>query len=378
MRFTGLLLGAALALSAGCAPAPAADHGAPAGSPAALQALLDHWRARAGVPAVTLTVGGPGAAAWAGASGTAERGGGAPVPPDVPFRVASVTKTFVATVVLQLAEAGALRLDDPLARWVPGFPGAGAVTIRQLLDHTSGIPDYGRAPGIGKRLLADRDRRWSTADVLALVAGTRRDAAPGRAYSYSNTNYVLLGEVIRAVTGAGWAEEVRRRVIDPLGLRGTFVAGAEPGAERGAVAPVAGYFDADNDGHTENVWDRPWASLETSEGAAGALVSTGPDLARFVTALFRGELLTPASLAAMTREGPHHPRFSNYGLGVEILRPDYETVVWGHGGSLPGFRSAMWYLPDRGVAIVVLANEWRSDPGDLAELAMRRLGAGAR
>jgi D-alanyl-D-alanine carboxypeptidase len=348
----------ALILIAGCAPAPAG-----------LQDLLDRWRVRAGVPAVTVAVGRPRVALWTGASGSLVRGGVEPAPAEVRLRAGSVTKTFVATVVLQLAEAGRVRLDEPLRRALPAVPVGGDATVRQVLDHTSGVPDYGRLPELRERLLAERDRRWSAAEVLALVAGRRAESRPGEAWSYSNTNYVLLGELIRAVTGSDWATEVRRRVIEPLGLRDTFVAGSEP--VPGGLVP--GYFDADSDGDSENVWDRPWPALETSEGAAGAIVSTAADLARFAVALFEGRLLHPASLAAMVAPGPHHPRFSGYGLGVELLRPDYETEVWGHGGSLPGFRTALWYLPATRTTIVVLVNDARANPADLAELIMRQL-----
>ena len=140
-----------------------------------------------------------------------------------------------------------------------------------------------------------------------------------------------------------------------------------------AIRPVIpGYFDTDNDGDLENVeTGRPWTSLETSEGPAGALISTAPDLVVFGDALFRGRrLLRDGTLRAMVADNPFHPRFSNYGLGVEILRPDYRTTVWGHGGFLPGFKSTLWYVPSRDAVIVVLANDTRANPADLAELVI--------
>lgn len=356
----GLVVGAAASVSA----ARSQDTAPP---DARLQHLLDRWRQRADVPAVTLAVDAP-TGRFAGASGTAERGGGAPATADSPFRIASITKMFVAVVALQLVQEGRLGLDDRLAPYVPGFPGGDRITIRQLLNHTSGVPDYGRTAHFGKRLLDDRQRRWSTDEVLALVTGVRPDFAPGTDYLYSNTGYVLLGRVIEAVTGSTWAVEVRRRIIDPLGLRHTFVAGAEP--VPGGVLP--GYFDIDNDGDQENIeTGRPWPSLETTEGAAGAIVSTAPDLVVFGGALFRGRLVAPAVLRQMVAGGPHHPRNSNYGLGVEITRPDYRTTVWGHGGFIPGFRSALWYVPQQDLVVVALANDSRANPQDLAELVMR-------
>jgi len=333
-----------------------------------LPRLVERWRLRAAVPAVTVAVDTRGQPLALAASGTGLRGGGTAATPDAQFRIASITKPFVATVILQLAEERRLGLDDPLSRYVPTFPGGARITLRQLLNHTSGVPDFELADGFGPGLLADRQRRWRTDEILALVTGARPDFAPGTRYSYSNTGYVLLGEVIRVVTGSTWAAEVRRRILDPLHLRHTFVAGAEP--VPGGVLP--GYFDADNDGDEENIeTGRPWPSLESAEGAAGAIVSTAADLAAFGGALFRGRLLGPASMRQMLAEGAHHPRGTNYGLGVEITRPDYRTTVWGHGGALPGFRSALWYVPRDDTVIVVLANDWRANPQDLAELALR-------
>ena len=137
----------------------------------------------------------------------------------------------------------------------------------------------------------------------------------------------------------------------------------------------ATFRDAPDDRGTEIHVEtgKPWTSLETSDGAAGCIVSTGPDLLAFGQALFRGRLLSAETMRAMTAEGPFHPRFTNYGLGLEIARPDYRTTIWGHGGYLPGFRSSLWYVPSRDAVIVVLANDARAEPRDLAELAMRRL-----
>jgi D-alanyl-D-alanine carboxypeptidase len=335
---------------------------------AGLPQLLDGWRRRADLPAVSVAVDTPDRQRVLAVSGTAERGGGAPVTVDAQFRVASITKLFVATVVLQLVQEGRLHLDDRLAAHVPTFPGGERITVRQLLNHTSGVPDYMRTARFGQRLLEDRQRRWRADELLALVTSARPDFAPGTNYLYSNTGYVLLGQVIEAAAGSSWATEVRRRIIDPLGLRHTYVSGAEP--VPGGVLP--GYFDADEDGDQENIeTGRPWPSLETSEGPAGAIVSTAADLSVFGSALFRGRLLSPAMLRLATAEGPHHPRTTNYGLGVEVLRPDYRTTVWGHGGFTPGFRSVLWYVPRDDLLIVVLANDSRANPQDLAELITR-------
>ena len=366
-RIASAVMAVALLLTAGGCASNAAPE--PLGQdPVAWQALLHQWRSRGDAPATVLGVSSGDGETWVGADGTPERDG-PPAGRDAPFRIASITKVFVAVVVLQLVEEGRLRLDDPASRYAPDA-GAWPVTIRELLNHTSGIPDFGMADEFGEELAARRDRRWSAAEVVALVADNEPTFPAGTGYSYSNTNYVLLGEVVETVTGHGWAREVRRRILDPLELRDTYVAGFEP-ARR---PPIAGYFDLDNDGDFDNVETaEPWTSLETSDGAAGCIVSTGPDLLAFGDALFHGRLLSAETMRAMTADGPFHPRFTNYGLGLEIARPDYRTTIWGHGGYLPGFRSILWYVPSRDAVIVVLANDARAEPRDLAELAMRRL-----
>src|SRR5918998_791760 len=248
----------------------------PVSGPEALHSTLTRWRTRADIPAVVLGVAHPGGS-WRGADRTVERGGSAHVPSDASFRIGSITKVFVAVVVLQLVEEGTLGLDDQVSSHLPGYTLEPA-TIRQLLNHTSGIPDYTLAAGFNKELLEHRDRRWTAAEVIALVQGKEPQFPAGTGYAYSNTDYILLGEAINSVTGTSWAHQVRRRILDPLQLKGTYIAGFEP-----APKPVVpGYFDADNDGHVENIeTGRPWTALETSEGPAGAIVSTVPDLLRF-------------------------------------------------------------------------------------------------
>jgi D-alanyl-D-alanine carboxypeptidase len=270
-------------------------------------------------------------------------------------------------VVLQLAAEGRLGLDDPASRYVRGTPGLDGVTIRQLLDHTSGLPDYSAVQeGFGPGLLRDRDRRWTAGELLTISSSVQRDFPPGSAYAYSNSNYVALGLVVESVTGTTWAAQVRTRIIDPLHLDATYVAGAERGP-----AVTAGYGDGDNDGDVENLENgREWTSLASSEGPAGALVSTAGDLATFADALFHGRLVDGSALRDMTTPTRHHPRASGYGLGVEITRPDWTTTVWGHGGFLPGFRSTMWYVPSVDRVVVVLTNDSRGDTADLAELLL--------
>lgn len=356
------LLMVVLVLTAATACAPRSS----AASPAARGELVERWRQRAQAPAVVVALDAAGRDLEVHASGSPHRGGSAPVPVDARFRIASITKTLVATVVLQLVAEGSLRLDAPVDAVLPDAPAD--VTVRQLLDHTSGLPDHGRTAGFSDGLLRDRDRVWTPTELLSLVADYDHDFPPGTDWSYSNTGYVLLGELVHAVTGRSWAAEVRARVLDPLGMRDTWTGSAEPA--RGTVLP--GYGDGDGDGDEEDLeTGGPWPSLETSEGAAGAVVSTATDLARFGAALFRGRLLPPELLREMVTPTRFGARNAGYGLGVEVTRPDYRTTTWGNGGFLPGFRSTLQYVPGEDLVVVVLTNTSSAAPADLAELLTR-------
>jgi D-alanyl-D-alanine carboxypeptidase len=336
--------------------------------PARLASIQRLWRQRAGIPGTVVAVQAGTGRPWVHADGTERRHGRTALSTGAGFRVASITKTFVAVVVLQLVHERRLQLDDPVAQYLPRAPGVAGVTVRELLDHTSGIPDYSAVDEkFGPGLLRDRDRTWTADELIALAATARPTFAPGTDYQYSNTNYLLLGQVIEAVTGSSWAAQVKARILDPLHLTGTSVPGLEPGPP-----VVPGYDDTDNDGNRENVeTGRGWTSLVSSEGPAGAIVSTAADLAAFGTALFHGRLLDPAGMRLMATPGPFHPRSSNYGLGLEIDRPDDVTTVWGHSGYLPGFRSTLWYSPAKDLTVVVLADDGTANTPDLAELLLR-------
>jgi D-alanyl-D-alanine carboxypeptidase len=357
----------ALALTwalAGCGPNTGADQATE------LAEVVDAWRERTPVPGVVMAVSGAGFGEQIVASGTLTRGGSEPVKTNTQFRVGSVTKTVLASVVLQLVEEGRVALDDPVlgVRPVSDPQLAGLlenVTVRDLLGHTSGLPDSARSPELIGMLQSDPDHVWTDDQVLALVSRSQREFVPRTAFGYSNTNYVVLGNVIEELTGRPWWAEARSRVLDPLDMNDSYMAGFEPATG----SPAPGYFDTDNDGFTEELAST-WPALETSEGAAGALVSTVPDLLSFARGLFGAELISETALDEMTTPGPFATRYTGYGLGIEITTPDLETTVWGHGGFVPGYRAILWHAPVPDLTIVVLTNESRSRPDGLAELAL--------
>jgi len=284
---------------------------------------------------------------------------GVPLTPEQSFRIASVTKTFTAALVLQLAETGALSLDDPLARFLPDFPNGGQITIRQLLNHSAGISDRPAAPPPGG---PGRDRDMNA--LVAEIALRPPSFPPGTAQAYSNAGYILLGAVIERVTGKPWDAAMRERLFGPLGLRHTdfdrtiFLV---PGR-------VSGY---ETDGTTHAVTNARFMNM-TGPASAGALISTVDDLRSWMRALAGGrvigreslrQMMTPATFAGST---PRHP----YGFGLYVWRVRGETMI-GHTGQINGFASILAYLPARDITIVALANDDNFD----ARTFGRRLAA---
>ena len=227
-----------------------------------------------------------------------------PVGLDVPWNIGSVTKTFVAVVVLQLAQEGRLDLDAGIAAYLPDLADADRITPRQLLQHTSGLGEYNDQTAVR----SDGQRAWTPAELIAVAEAAGRVGEPGGPFHYSNTNYVVLGEIIRQVTGHSWADEVRTRIVEPLGLTGTGAMTDE--------RPV-GYTLVDG-----SFVDATTSFSPTIGGAAGGMASTGRDLLRFATALRDGTLLDADSWAAMQAfvPGEDYSQFGivhGYGLGLE-------------------------------------------------------------
>lgn len=287
-------------------------------------------------------------------AGVGDLATGADVPVDGLVRIASNTKTFTATVVLQLVGEGLVGLDEPIETYLPGLVhGEGidgaAITVRQLLQHTSGLPNY--TADMDPDAFATRDvyvpQRHHTDVAFARPALF----APGEGWAYSNTNYTVLGMLVEKVTGRPMAEQVTERIIEPLGLEHTYVPG--PG-ERELRGPHPRGYHPDADGDLVDITelDPSWA------GAAGDIVSTPSDLLTFFRGLIGGELLGAAELAemkelvAMAEEYPG----DGYGLGVTRTTLTCGDVLWGHGGDIQGYSTRVGVTEEgQGVAFAVTA-----------------------
>jgi D-alanyl-D-alanine carboxypeptidase len=305
----------------------------------------------------------PDGSRWIGVSGKAIRGTSPlDVRPRTPFAVASLTKTFVAALILQLREEGRIALGAPLSRWLPDYPKARRITVEMLLDHRSGIFDYFEHPRYESRVFGRPRHRWTTNQILALRGP--RYCEPGACFHYSNTNYVLLGVIVRKVTGRPVARSIRTRFLEPLGLDETYLQGEE------AIGrlPAKGYWATSRGHHgfSDGTRFRPNTSGATVASSAGALLSSVRDISDWQDALLSGDVLEPASLARMLA---FHKR-SGYGLGMRRARLDGHPAI-GHGGSLRGFTCLMYRLPEQDVDVVVLTNLGRVSIQGLADRMTR-------
>jgi D-alanyl-D-alanine carboxypeptidase len=323
----------------------------------ALQRETDFVRTELHIPGVTAAVVLPDGATWAGSSGYAiEREKQAT--PETLFAIGSVTKTFTAALVLRLVEEGVLRLDDPVGRWLPAYRGQPRLTIRTLLNHTSGIQELFQNPRFYPAVMRHPRARWDSGRTLGFVGAP--NFAPGKGWSYSNTNYILLGAVIERATRQKAGDELRRLVLAPLGLDDVDLQDVAP--PEGDLSH--GYEDQDigDRGTVGDVSDGtryvPYTSMATVAYTAGGIVASAVSVARFAHDLFGGELLRPASLAEMKRFDAR----GDYGLGVMRVDTRGPTsfvgnhVVWGHNGATIGYRSIMWYAPSERIAVAVLMN----------------------
>ncbi|MFI5809220.1 serine hydrolase domain-containing protein [Streptomyces sp. NPDC051561] len=300
------------------------------------------------------------------AFGVADLKTGAKVPVDGQVRAGSNTKTFTSAVVLQLVGEGKVDLDAPIEKYLPklvrgeGIDGR-RITVRQLLNHTSGLPNY--TEFMMEDLLKSRHTYYQPRALLDIALEHKAQFAPGTNWAYSNTNYILAGLLIEKVTGRPLDEQITRRVIEPAGLKKTYFPAVGEERIRG-VHPKA-YYSPKPGAPLEDVTE-----LDPSWGwAAGQIVSTPSDLSRFFKALFDGTLLKPAQVTQLrtTVKVPDSwgaGTGARYGLGVTSVPLSCGGRMWGHGGDIPGHATRTGITDDgRPVAIAVTANQPPTEQG---------------
>ncbi|MFD8824373.1 serine hydrolase domain-containing protein [Streptomyces sp. NPDC059605] len=370
----GVVAVAVGALAAGAVvPPPAA---APfAGRHGTVQQGLDELVRFDGVPAALAGVTDGRGRTRTYTAGVGDIATGAGVPRDGRVRIGSNTKAFTAVVVLQLVAEGRVELDGRVDTYLPGLVhgdgiDGGRITVRRLLQHTSGLPDY-------VEHLGEDIRHHEPRELLGLALRHEADFEPGRGWKYSNTNYLVAGLLVEKVTGHSLAAEIDRRVIRRAGLRHTYF--PAPGELRIRGPHPRGYYRESAGAPLVDAteWDPSWA------WAAGQLVSTNSDLNRFYSALLRGRLVPEPQLDQMRTTVPAGAPFAEgarYGLGLVAtpLSCDGE-VYWGHGGSMTGYETRGGVTEDgRAVGIAVTTQPGRATGKRMEEMVDRALCAAAR
>jgi D-alanyl-D-alanine carboxypeptidase len=355
---SGIALGLALLASTVQAQSP----------DAAVQALLDGFVREQHLPGAVLGVDGPRTAPRLDtvvATGVLDRKSGTPVTPQSRFYVASAGKMMTATAILQLVDEGRIRLDQPVSQIIAPagsldrLPNWKSVTVEQLLNHTSGMPDYfddawEQAAAKNPRMLVDVEQ------ALSPQLGEEPNAKPGVEHEYSNTNYALLGLVLERVDHADLGSVLARRIFAPAGMTATTV-GADP--------RQPGVASGHGTGRGPSARDNLIAYA--SKLGDGPVTTTAGDMGRFLAALLRdNRLLKPATLQRMLTPWRREP---GYGLGIQISDTDFGPC-YGHSGSVTGFKAEAWYYAARKTSIVFLTNgEFRTDDTDVVTKAAERL-----
>ncbi|WP_437990289.1 serine hydrolase domain-containing protein [Sorangium sp. So ce145] len=317
----------------------------------ALDAAVEVQRLPGAAAAVHL-----GGCSWLGAAGVADTEADVAIQPGDLFRAGSITKTFVSTLALMLRAEGRLSLDDAVSAYVGGVPRGEQISVRQILNHTSGVFDYTALDEFWTAAFDDPTRAWTPAELIALAASKPPYFEPGRGFAYSNTNYIIAGLIVEAASGEPIGELLRARVLEPAGLAHTYLDGAEEalpglvhgyGRSRGELVEMTSAIDA------------------SAAGAAGALVSTTGDLTRFYRKVLDGTLLGPAELEEMTAwvDAPLG-EVTGYGLGLSRRESPLGVQV-GHDGGIWGFTSSSYYAVDKDASITVLVN---LDGGDVGRI----------
>ena len=321
--------------------------------------LLDEQKLGHDGPGVAVLVARGDQVLYRGARGMASVELGVPLSPDQVFRIGSVTKQFAAATLLKLIDDGRAKLDDPLSKYLPDYPNGKAITLHQLLNHTSGVKSY---TGIAGYMNNPVRRELSTQELVAEFKNLPVDFAPGASWNYNNSGFVLVGAVIEAISGKAWHEQLQEALLTPQKLSNT----AYPGETRVIKGMVNGYgFDP-----KEGLTTAGMISMTQPHGA-GALVSNVDDLWLWNLALHNGKLLSAQSYTRMiTPEGPAAATAYGYGITATTLRGQ---PMLQHGGGIHGFSSSLAYVPQSKISVVVLRNT--TGPGFSIDMVSRKLGA---
>jgi D-alanyl-D-alanine carboxypeptidase len=327
----------------------------------AVEAKLGELHKAAEFPGVTVGFALPDGRSASVSAGLADLERKTPLVPKDRMLAGSIGKTFAAAVTLQLVAEGRLNLDDPLEKWFgrePWFarlPNARDITLRMLMNHTSGIPEHVLDEKFIEALRANPDRVWRPEELIAYVFDKKPLFAAGKGWSYADTNYILVGMVFERVSGKKLYSEVARRILKPLALSDTI-----PSDRRALPGVITGYSRPDSPFKFTGrvIVDGKFVANPQMEWTGGGFASTAGDLARWAKALYEGRVLGKRELeqmlAGVDATGGRGAGGS-YGLAVQIRNSDWGRS-YGHGGWFPGYLSEMEYFPEKRIAVAIQFN----------------------
>lgn len=320
-----------------------------------LQNKIDSMRIAGNLQGISASVIYPGQGMWQGVSGDSYSG--MPITSDMEFGIASNTKLFTAVIILKLADAGIINLDDSLHEWLPTYPNIDSnITIRQLLNHTSGLADINDVVGYSDSVLTDPYRIFTTTELMSWVGPPL--FTPGTSWSYSNTNYTIAGMIAEVATGFSYGQLLHDSILTPLALDSTFLFVFD--SVTGTIAhPWQSNIDQ---------FGVPRYALNSAAWSAGGMYSNSSEMAQWYYALMNGQVLSPWAFGQMTT----FVGSGNYGCGIFEMNIA-GRIVWEHGGTIwGGYNSQMVYDTASGAVICVLVNE---NPGQAFPIAVQLLQA---
>ena len=340
---------------------------------AALQAMVDTAAGEMLVPGAVVLLRTP-QGDFTVAYGTTQLGTARPPRADTHFRIASNTKTMTAAMIVQLAQEGKLRFDEPVSKYIPGVPEGDHITIAELLDMRSGLYNYTSAPEISESVDRDPTRVWTPQELLAIAFARPPNFAPGTEYEYCNTNYALLGLIVERVDGKPLARSMQDRLFGPLGMQHTELPAStvntipEPyshgylyGSSSVALVGTPPYTpELKAAARAGTLLPNDYTGLNHSiAAAAGGVISTANDLAVWIQALVGGRVFNAEYqrrwLDSLRPEDPSKPEGQKYGYGIVELHWGSNTIYF-HGGETPGYNSKISYDPTNRMTLIVWTN----------------------
>ena len=302
---------------------------------------------------------------WVKAKGKANIASGDLMKDYYQFRIGSITKTFTYTVLLQLADKELLSLDDKLSTYFPDFPNAGNVTIKMICNHTSGIYNYFNSSIFTNQMIANPLKVWDPQEFLDIAKDQPYYFSPGTGYEYSNTNTVMAGMIVEKITGNKIEYEIRKRIIEKINLNNTYY--PADNLYLGQHSNGYGWI-----GFGDSKADVTQAFDPSCAGASGAIVSNIYDLKTWIEAAVKGTFLSSA-MQSQRLTPVSSTEFSSYGLGLGSMKTGNNGIIWGHSGTIYGYKSAAYYWPAKNVTIVISFNTVEDDPALLLFQMLDRL-----